>query len=251
MKRIILPSVLVLCVLIVLGSFFIESRPDIEVVSTLEDRAVETGIVRNVVGYEPGSAAPLSVEALVSLPDRYREEYINYARIGRPDGTVRHMYIQEGAYQALREGDVFPPGTIILMDSHSAERNADGSVGRVSDEIVAGVLNNVFVMQKSERALEEVDFAAEQWDYYWFRGTGELFSRSSTSCVVCHSGTDHTDSVFTLRDLREAHEIGRYHYRECDLPGRQPCPDHFAPGQLPVEGVDTDSADLEADASVY
>lgn len=173
-----------------------------------------------------------TVSELSGLPSRYREQYTNYVRVGRTDGTIRHMYMQEQIYESMRQRDTFPPGVIIIMESYSAERSEDRAVRIANGEIVAGTLHNVFVMQKSARSHNEVDYPAEQWNYYWFRGDGRLLTTDATSCLACHGATPDTDSVFTFTDMRSSHTTGNYAYRVCDLPGRQPCPPHFAPGSV-------------------
>jgi hypothetical protein len=137
---------------------------------------------------------------LVAYPEGYRENFVLYLKVDRPDRkTVRFMYANPAAVEAARPGEDLPDGTVLVMEDHKAalegERAATDTDGRI---IATDEVTNVFVMEK--RPGWGADYPPEkrngEWEYAWFLPDGSRKADASfDGCFACHlsrSGRDFT-----------------------------------------------------------
>lgn len=142
----------------------------------------------------------------VEFPTGYRDVFVEYLRIDRPDRkTTRFFYVNPDALSAAVPGQELPQGTVLIMEDHkvlldgAGDPAADGD-GRFqpTDEIT-----NVFVMEKQPGwgADYPLETRNGDWDYAWFEADGSRkqgdFVRF-TGCFSCHMNRANRDFTFTF-----------------------------------------------------
>lgn len=176
-------------------------------------------------------AAPTSVFGIsgVTLPENYRAEYVHYATVERPDGTVRDIYINPASVDSLRAGYELPKNTTIVIEAFFAQRGSDGEI--ISDDsghyVRETPLEMIHVAQKREDWAES-DFVSNarngDWNYGSFDyTTGERFEESINACFNCHNPMQNTDFVYTYSDLSGYLSTRQLQQVFCDQTGRTPC----------------------------
>ena len=176
-------------------------------------------------------AAPTSVFGIsgVTLPETYRAEYVHYATIERPDGTVRDIYINPESVDAMRAGYAVPNNTTIVIEAFFAHRSSDGEI--ISDDsghyVRETPLEMIHVAQKREDWAES-EFVSNarngDWNYGSFDyTTSEHFAESVENCFHCHNQMQGTDFVYTYSDLSGYLRTRELQRVFCDQTGRTPC----------------------------
>ena len=142
----------------------------------------------------------------VAFPTSYRDAYVEYFRVDRPDrkGT-RFFYVNPEALAAAEPGQELPPGTVLIMEDHKVlldgnENPITDNDGRLqpTDEVT-----NVFVMEKQPGWGAEYSLETRNgdWDYAWFEADGSRkqgnFVRF-TGCFSCHMNRANRDFTFTF-----------------------------------------------------
>ena len=113
----------------------------------------------------------------VGFPTGYRDAFVEYLRIDRPDRkTTRFFYVNPDALAAAVPGQELPQGTVLIMEDHKVLVDGDGNPapdgdGRFqpTDEVT-----NVFVMEKQPGWGAEYPLETRNgdWDYAWFEADG-------------------------------------------------------------------------------
>jgi hypothetical protein len=151
-----------------------------------------------------GLAAPaLAGPELVNYPASYRDSFVLYNQVDRPDRkTVRFMYASKAAVEAAEPRADLPHGTVLVMEDHKAkldgEQAAFDAEGRLipTDEIV-----NVFVMEKQPGwgADYPPDKRNGEWEYAWFLPDGARKADANfDGCFACHMNRSGRDFTFTF-----------------------------------------------------
>lgn len=137
---------------------------------------------------------PISTNAsLVELPASYRQHFFQYATVDCPNSSiVRKMYVNRESLGAIAARQTVPSGTVIVMETHSAD---SGDGGR----LVPTQLNNVFVREKQSG--RNVDPNSGEWQSAWYSPSGSRVSDDQSSCISCHTRVRDRDYVFTLPAL--------------------------------------------------
>ncbi len=102
-------------------------------------------------------------------------------------GGIHHIYANEKALKALKEGKPFPDGAVLVFDllEAKAENNA----------IVEGKRKVVGVMQKDSKKFAETG----GWGFEGFKGDSKerIVKDPIQSCFNCHASQKSNDFVFT------------------------------------------------------
>ena len=167
----------------------------------------------------------------VQLPADYQTNFLHYATVQRPDGTVRNLYVSPNAVDTLSTGNfTLPDHTIIAIDGYYAQQDADGQYLTSSDgQYLAGQpFEMIHVLEKRDDWTIS-DFAVEnrigQWNFGSFAAnkTGEHFDENITDCFNCHNATAQTDFLYSAPLLTRYARTQLIQYMFCDLPNRLAC----------------------------
>jgi hypothetical protein len=140
----------------------------------------------------------------VAHPDGYRESFVRYLEVDRPDRNIaRLMYVSPDAYESARPGEDLPFGTVLVMEDRRAELDAAGNP--VLDEhgrlVPTDEITNVFVMEKQPGFGEAIDPSLRNgdWDYAWYQADGTPRPEASfEGCFSCHLARPGRDYTFTF-----------------------------------------------------
>lgn len=144
----------------------------------------------------------------------FRESFVHYLTVDRPDGTVRDLYINPEAVGTLRIGSL-PEGTTLVIDGYHAARAADESPLFVDGRLV------------KEAPLPSIHTATKrdgEWDFGSFDPvSGAPTDENLNRCFQCHQATAATDFVYTRTELARYGPRGEPGYVWCNLRGRVAC----------------------------
>lgn len=128
----------------------------------------------------------------------HRTGFTPYGQVDRPDGTHREMLVESAALAALRLGEGFAEGGVILMESH----------------LPTGGIGSIFAKRREGGG----------WAYGTFR-PGETMAafRPSGACAGCHRAAEATGGSFTRPMLEAFVATGEVQRRRCERSGRAPC----------------------------
>ncbi|NND92262.1 MAG: cytochrome P460 family protein [Granulosicoccus sp.] len=145
----------------------------------------------------------------VTLPENYGSRFVRYFSVDKPNADepdktkMRFFYVNPESLAAAEAGQPLPHGTVLIMEDHAVERDAEGNAlldasGRL---IPAATITNIFVQEK--RSGWGTEYAAEvrngEWEYAWFDAQGKRREdKSMDGCFSCHKGAEATDFNFTF-----------------------------------------------------
>lgn len=165
----------------------------------------------------------------VKLPPNYRADYVRYATIQRPDGTIRDIYINADALTEMKNSYLIPDDTTIVIDGYNAQKNTNGAYITDNDGhyIRGEPLEMVHVRQKRSDWLPS-DFVSEarngDWNYGSFDiKTGAPYDESITACFNCHHASEQPEFLYSYTQLNGYQVDGETQYFFCDLTGRTAC----------------------------
>lgn len=141
------------------------------------------------------SSYPANAEntTLVKFPATYKADFLHYAMVDCPNNRiVRKMYVNRESLAAIASNQPAPSGTVIVMETHSADLGNEG-------RLVPNQLSNVFIREK--RSDWNVDPNSGEWQSAWYSSSVSLVSSDQSSCISCHTRVRDRDYVFTLPAL--------------------------------------------------
>jgi plastocyanin len=149
---------------------------------------------------------PAPTEDRVGFPDGYDTAYRVLFVYDRPDNKqVRVIYGNEQA-AAVKAGEPFPYGSILVMETWRAKLGADGNPeldaqGRYQRDEAAGI-QGIFV-QRKERGFGEAYLTERsgEWEYVAFRPDRSYSQppQNTNACARCHQDAGATrDWVFRM-----------------------------------------------------
>ena len=145
----------------------------------------------------------------VEFPANYREQFVPYATVDCPNSRiVRQMYVNPKVLEALRTREIPPSGTVLVMETHSAQPSSDG-------RLMPTRLNNVFVREKRDGWRVNED--SGDWRSAWYSPGGSLVSSSQGSCIGCHTRVRDRDYLFTLPALLTAAQTRLLQHQETEF----------------------------------
>ncbi len=145
----------------------------------------------------------------VQFPANYKQQFVQYAQVDCPNSAiVRQMYVNRAAFETLKQSETVPSGTVVVMETHSARRDANNRLTSVQ-------LNNVFIREK--RSGWQVDSDSGEWQSAWYSPTGRLVSNHQGSCISCHTMVRDFDYLFTLPALLTAARTDQVQYQQTEF----------------------------------
>lgn len=157
--------------------------------------------------YAPGSTE--SSAELVQFPAAYQQQFVQYATVDCPNSNiVRKVYVNRSPLEALATSETVPSGTVIVMETHSAQRSSD-------NRLTPTRLNNVFIREK--RSGWRVNADSGEWRSAWYSPSGRLVSSSQGSCIGCHTMVRDRDYLFTLPALLTAAQTNQTQYQTTEF----------------------------------
>lgn len=165
----------------------------------------------------------------MKLPVNYRENFILYAIVDRPDAITRKIYITPAAVDAIRNGQDLPERTQILVEAYDAARAKDGTLLHdAQGHLIPGsVQSEVHVAElRSEWQIEDLAATSHlgEWNLDAFdSATGVPNHEVRFDCFSCHNNAFSTNFLFTQAQLIAYAETGVTQYMYCDQLARQPC----------------------------
>ena len=139
----------------------------------------------------------------------------------RPENRQVRVICGNDIAASVKQGEPFPYGSILVMETWRAKLDADGKVAKDSNgHLLRETLNGIFVMRKEEGFGEAYqDLRTGEWEYVAFR-PDESYStppQNTANCAACHLASNETkDWVF-----------------RADIPFFDP--DHYAAAPAPGE----------------
>ena len=143
-----------------------------------------------------------------NFPADYKTKYTHYATVNYPERPqVRHLYANDTALAAARDGKPLPDGSFLVMEVYTPKlddqkkpvRGADGNL--VPDKMA-------FVTAMARQAGWGTDIPEilrnSDWNYAAFNPDLSVRTAANQAeCLACHKPLDKESYLFSLKDLRE------------------------------------------------
>ena len=158
------------------------------------------------LGYEQSISSSESSQS-IQFPDNYQKDFSHYATIECPNsGIVRQMYANSTAIAAAKAEQNLPEGSVIVMETHTARRDAN--------KLSPVKLNNIFIRAKTDTSENN---NSQNWQSRWFSPSGSLVSDNENSCRSCHNRVKNRDYMFTLPQLVNSAKTNRLQYGQTEF----------------------------------
>jgi hypothetical protein len=149
----------------------------------------------------------------VAFPADFATSFKLYDKVDKPDRKiVRYLYINQQALAAVKPGEPFPNGTILVMADHDIALEAGGAPLKAADGRLMPTqrLRAIAVMEKragwGETNLFPADKDNGDWEYASFKVDGAPNPIKLDNCYACHlpqKGLDFTFSGQKIYDLKK------------------------------------------------
>lgn len=155
----------------------------------------------------------------IQLSTTYQDELVHYATVERSDGVIRFLYISPQAIEAVREGELLPERTLVVieayrpLDNNPAERQRDPEVH----------------VAESRSTWQIADLAASSrvgtWNFGAFDAdTGAVITATGLNdCFSCHEAAQTRNFIFSNTLLEAYAQTDQVQYSYCPRPGRTVC----------------------------
>ncbi|MEW6245531.1 MAG: cytochrome P460 family protein [Nitrospirota bacterium] len=145
------------------------------------------GVLACVAYAEVGSVLK---DGQLALPANYKQWPVFLTNVQRPDlKQVRDIYVNPAGAQAV-QGQMFPDGTVMVMELYSAKNGAQGQLEK--DQLV-----KVFVMGKNPGWGQGVadNLKTGNWIFAAYDPKGKPLAEDVTKCRACHAPLAKHDFV--------------------------------------------------------
>jgi len=143
---------------------------------------------------QPATATPRPApsEDRVGFPANYEENLKIMYIYDRQDNRQVRVICGNDAAVSAKQGEPFPYGSILVMETWRAKLDADGKVAKDSDgHFIRESLSGIFVMRKEKGFGEAYQgLRTGEWEYVAFRPDGSYLSppQNTANCAACHVG---------------------------------------------------------------
>ncbi len=159
------------------------------------------------IGIGTAQTLPAPTADRVGFPANYLTTFTKLLTVDRPDnGQIRVIWGNSEA-ASVNWWDPFPYGSVLLFESYTSKRDADGNFLFDADgHLIPNTLSTIFVRRKG------VGFGADyqgirngEWEYVAYRPDGTIQTAPSASgaCAACHLQAGPTrDWVFRRQSFK-------------------------------------------------
>lgn len=162
------------------------------------------GLAACLLALAPATA--LSGPERVELPAHYRDVFVLYNQIERPDRKppqIRFMYASPDAVAAATPDQAAPYGTVLIMEDRTVRLDANGNPVRGKDGrlVASDQVVNIFVQQKGKGWGDAYppERRNGDWEYAWFNPDGSRRANAKfDGCFSCHMPRASRDYTFTF-----------------------------------------------------
>lgn len=166
----------------------------------------------------------------MQLPADYRQTFVHYMTVDRPDQTIRLLYAHPTALDAVERGEALPFGSQFIIETWDAALDMFGNVRRDADgHLIAETLRpNVHMMEKRANwTIEQLPTAIGviDWNFGSFEAESLLpTDENRNDCMTCHdSGAFRRDFIFSHRVIADYLAEERPQYLYCRAIARGNC----------------------------
>ncbi|MGH2542617.1 MAG: cytochrome P460 family protein [Ardenticatenaceae bacterium] len=147
------------------------------------------------------------------MPENYQNEFVVFYTFDRPGNNQQRVIYANEQAASLAQGEDFPYGSILVMETYSAQLDADGKpLLDESGRFMRDELRGIFVMRKEQGFGEAYEhLRTGEWEYVAFRPDGSYQTppEGTHTCAFCHqAATRDRDWVFRLNLAFEEDRFG-------------------------------------------
>lgn len=176
------------------------------------------------------SAPPPPRTGAMVLPTDYRERFVQYATVDRPDGITRRIYVDPQALAGWQRGQPLPDGTRIIIEAFYGRTDAAGNwlMDDANRLIPHDFADHIHMAEKRDSwRLDELATSSRVGDWNFASFDTQTFAPSGENindCFTCHDASaNSTDFVFTVPLLGRYVASGETQDTFCGRSGRRPC----------------------------
>ena len=147
----------------------------------------------------------------VSPPKDLAAKFKLYTTIDQPTrNQVQFAFISNEAFAALKAGEPYPDGTVLVLENHEIAAEAGGAPLKDKDGrlVPTNRIAGYGVMEKRAGWGDTNPFPPEQdigdWEFGVFKADGSPVPLDLAPCHACHLPLKAQDYVFTDAKIREA-----------------------------------------------
>jgi len=140
-------------------------------------------------------------EDRVGFPTNYQEDFKLMYIYDRVDNRQVRVVCGNDVAVSVKQGEPFPHGSILVMETWRAKLDADGNMVKDSNgHFIRESLGGIFVMRKEEGFGEAYqDLRTGEWEYVAYRPDEShlIPPQNTANCAACHLGSNEDkDWVF-------------------------------------------------------
>jgi hypothetical protein len=150
------------------------------------------------------TSRPAPSEDRVGFPTDYQENFKIMYIYDRLDNRQVRIICGNDTAASVKQGEPFPYGSILVMETWRAKLDADGEVVKDSNgHLIRENLSGIFVMRKEEGFGEAYQgLRTGEWEYVAYHPdqTHLTAPQNSANCAACHLGSsEDKDWVFRVK----------------------------------------------------
>ena len=158
-------------------------------------------------GTDTSSMFPTLAMDKVKLPADYRTKFTLYQTVNYPERPqVRHLYVNDVALKAAKEGKPIPNGAVFVIDAFVPKLDADKKPIKGADgNLIADkhAFTTVMEMQPGwGKAVPELLRNAD-WNYGIFNPDKTPRAANQAECLACHKPLVKDEYLFSIKPLRD------------------------------------------------
>lgn len=168
-------------------------------------------------------------DSAVPYPAGYRETFVHFLTVDRLDATIRDLYINAEALDALRQGSPLPENTIFVIEAYHAELDESGDPLTSPDgRFVKAAPFEMLHVAHRRSDWSDADFPSVvrtgRWNFGSFDlQSGARFDEDLAACFNCHQAMANTDFLYSTDHLLRYLRTQQPQYLYCNLRQRVPC----------------------------
>ena len=169
--------------------------------------AFYAGIQGAAKGTDTSSMFPTLAMDKVKLPADYRTKFTLYQTVNYPERPqVRHLYANDVAVKAAKEGKPMPHGAVFALDAFVPKLDAaDKLVAGADGNLVADKLAFVTAMEMQAGWGKDIPDVLRNADWNYGAFNPDLAPRpmNQAECLACHKPLVKDEYLFSIKPLRD------------------------------------------------